>query len=93
MNNDPLTLVTVGGTLYGIDTVTPSGSGAINIYTINTTTGVATATGVTVTGLNPGFTIDTAAYPAVVPEPSSIVLCGVAGVVGLAAARARRKRA
>jgi hypothetical protein len=31
--------------------------------------------------------------PAAVPEPSSLVLCGVAGVVGLSTARLRRKRA
>jgi hypothetical protein len=30
---------------------------------------------------------------AIVPEPSSLALCGIAGVVGLAVARARRKRA
>jgi hypothetical protein len=31
--------------------------------------------------------------PAVVPEPSSVVLCGIAGAVGLVVARARRRPA
>ena len=60
-DNDPLTLVDTAGRLYGIDTVEATGSGPINIYTINTATGVATATGVTVAGLPSGYTLDTAA--------------------------------
>ena len=86
LGNDPLTLVNAGGQLYGIDTAVGGGIGPINIYTINTTTGLATATGVTVTGLTAGFTLDTAAA---VPEPSSLVLCGIAGVLGLVVARGR----
>ena len=88
--NDSLTLVNVGGQLFGIDTVELSGFGPINIYTINTTTGVATATGVTVSGLAAGFTLDTATA---VPEPSSLAMCVLAGVIGLAVARRNRKQA
>jgi hypothetical protein len=62
-NTQGLTLVNAGGQLYGIDTFEPSGSGPIGIYTINTTTGVATATGVTVSGLGP-------ATPSTRPPPS-----------------------
>ena len=83
-----MTLVTAGGQLYGIDTIELSGSGPINIYTIDTTTGVAIATGATVTGLASGFTLDTATA---VPEPSSLVLYAIAGVIGLVVARARSK--
>ena len=43
-DNDGLTLVNTGGQLYGIDTYQATRSGSINIYTINTATGVATAT-------------------------------------------------
>jgi hypothetical protein len=87
-DNDPLTLVYTGGLLYGIDTGESAGAGPINIYTISTTTGAATATGVTVSGLSSGFTLDTAAA---IPEPSSLALCAIAGVIGLAAARVHRK--
>jgi hypothetical protein len=64
-----------------------------NVYKINVTTGAASqvtvmtslAAGVMLTGAanNAGF--------AVVPEPSSLILCGVAGVVSLVVARVRRK--
>ncbi len=61
LNNDPLTLVAAGGQIYGIDTASVSGSElGIPIYTVDTTTGVATPTGVSVTGLHRGFTLDTA---------------------------------
>ena len=54
---DPLALVSVGSTLYGIDTFMPSNP---SIYTIDTTTGVATEIG-TVSGLPTGYTLDTMA--------------------------------
>ena len=60
-HNDELTLVDTGGQLYGIDTVEATGSGPINIYTINTATGVAIKVSATVAGLPSGYTLDTAA--------------------------------
>jgi hypothetical protein len=66
---DPLALVSVGSTLYGIDTFVPS---TPSIFTIRTTTGVATAIG-TVSGLPTGYTLDTMAS---VPEPATITLLG-----------------
>jgi hypothetical protein len=74
---DGLALVTVGSTLYGIDAQEESGSGPIKIYTIDTTTGVATYTGVNVTGLTTGHTIDAAAA---VPEPASLTLAVTGGL-------------
>ena len=85
--NDFLTMTTVGNTLYGIDTYAPEGpSGGPSIYTINTTTGAATAIG-SVSGLPVGYTLDTLAS---VPEPSTITLLvsGVLGALGIA----RRRR-
>jgi PEP-CTERM motif len=72
INGDALTLVTAGGRLYGIDTYQASGPAPIPIYTIDTTTGQATDTGVRVTGLTFSYTLDTAA--AAVPEPSTLML-------------------
>jgi hypothetical protein len=90
---DPLALVTAGGTLYGIDSVTASGSGTIGIYTINTSTGKATSTGVDVTGLPDGYTLDAVAMPSAVPEPSSLALALVGGALaGLARAMTRRPK-
>jgi len=89
---DPLALVAAGGTLYGIDAVTASGSGAIAIDLINTATGMATATGVAVTGLPEGYTLDAAAsMPTVVPEPSSMAMT-LAGCAMALAAMARAGR-
>ena len=72
-----LALVSAGGQLYGINENGLSGLDGypISIYTINTITGVATATGVDVTGLPLGFNLTGAAS---VPEPStlSLVLTG-----------------
>jgi hypothetical protein len=68
-STDPLALVSVGTTLYGIDTFAPTDPA---IYTIDTTTGVATQTG-TVSGLSTGYTLDTMAS---VPEPATITLLG-----------------
>ncbi len=53
----PLTLVSVGTVLYGIDTYSPTNPA---IYTIDTTTGVATYVA-TVTGLGTGYFLDTMA--------------------------------
>ncbi len=66
-SSDPLALVSVGSTLYGIDTFIPS---TPSIFTINTTTGAATEIGA-VSGLPTGYTLDTMAS---VPEPSTITL-------------------
>jgi hypothetical protein len=69
-----------GGSLYSLDT-----SG--NAYSVSPT-GNYTLIG------NTGsyFYLDLTISAAAVPEPSSVVLCGIAGVVALAAARARCKR-
>ena len=53
----PLTLVSNGTTLYGVDTYTATNPA---IYTIDTTTGAATLIG-TVSGLGDGFYLDTLA--------------------------------
>lgn len=83
LNNDALTLVTANGTLYGVDTFALSSFSPIQIYTINTTTGVATYTGVNVTGLAPGYTLDTVAA---IPEPSPLLLAGAVALLGLGCA-------
>jgi hypothetical protein len=92
---DPLSLVTVGGTLYGIDSVQASGSGLIEIDAIDTASGKATATGIDVTGLPDGYTLDAAAsVSSVVPEPSSLELALVGGMfAGLVRAATRHPRA
>jgi hypothetical protein len=81
-NNDVLSLVTAGGLLYGIDT-----SGGTGIYTIDTTTGLATFTGVNYSS-NFGIDAAVAIVPAaaIVPEPSSLKLSIVStlALVGLA---------
>ena len=69
--DDPLTLFAAGGQLYGIDTALPSGAGSINIYDVDTTTGKATTTGIAVTGVSTGFTLDVVAgIASVVPSPA-----------------------
>ncbi len=85
---NPLTLGTVGTTLYGIDTFTPTSP---VIYTIDTSTGVATAVG-TVSGLPSGFTLDLISFSSV-PEPSAITLfvTGVLGVLGLSRRRGQSR--
>jgi hypothetical protein len=82
---DPLALVTVGGTLYGIDTFAPTNP---SIYTINTTTGVATLIG-SVSGLPTGYTLDTVAS---VPEPSALTLLVAGGLGVLWLSRRARSR-
>jgi hypothetical protein len=82
--SDPLALVSVGSTLYGIDTFIPS---APSIFIINSTTGVATEIG-TVSGLPTGYTLDTLAS---VPEPSTITLFGTGALVLLIFSRHVRK--
>jgi hypothetical protein len=90
LDNHPLTLVAAGGQLYGIDNGSSSGSPlGIPIYTINTTTGLATLTGVDVTGLPSGYTLDTAAPLSTVPEPSTLTLA-VLGFGGFALDGLRR---
>jgi hypothetical protein len=79
------------GTLYAElsdgSTTSPS-----TLYTVNTATGQATLVGsigfASVSGIR---FLNTS--PTAVPEPSSLALCGIAGALGLAVARARRKRA
>ncbi len=85
-STDPLALVSVGSTLYGINTFAPTHP---EIYTINTTTGVATEIG-TVSGLSSGFTLDTMA--GTVPEPSSIFLLGAGTLVLLVSSRYVQRR-
>jgi hypothetical protein len=83
---DPLALVSVGATLYGIDTFVPTNP---EIYTINTTTGVATEIG-TVSGLSSGYTLDT--MGGTVPEPASIFLLGTATLLVLVSSRYAQRR-
>ena len=89
-----LALVNVAGQLYGVDSPLPAGPASlIYVYTIDTTTGLANNTGVTVTGLPTGYNIDAVGGLAV-PEPSSLVLLASAAPAALAwAVRRRRARA
>jgi len=77
---NPLTLASDGTTLYGIDTYATSGGRTI--YSIDTTTGLGTAIG-TVSGLPTGYSLDTIAFAAAVPEPSSISLFAAGSLVVL----------
>ncbi len=89
--NDNLALVNAGGTIYGVDTLSQAGSSdGIHIYTVDTTSGTATDTGVTVTGLQNGYTIDTVAGLAV-PEPGSWILGLIGMSAGLTYAGCRRR--
>lgn len=91
VSNDNLALVNASGTIYGVDTLARAGStSGIHIYTIDTTSGKATDTSVTVTGLQSGFTIDTVAG-LVVPEPGSWILGLVGMSAGLTYAGCRRR--
>ncbi len=86
-----LTLGTANGQLYGVDTIQAAGPGSpIDIYTVNTTTGVASATGVHVTGLSSGYTIDTIAALSV-PEPGTLTLGLIGSLFGLIAVRRARR--
>ena len=69
--SNPLTLVSNGTTLFGIDTYTSTNPA---IYTIDTTTGVATTIG-TVSGLGYGYTLDTMA-----PGPAAFTPAGTTSV-------------
>ena len=84
-STDPLALVSVGSTLYGIDTFVPSDP---SIFTINTTTGVATDIG-TVSGLPTGYTLDTLAS---VPEPSTFTLLATGTLVLMYLSRHPQRR-
>ncbi len=64
---NPLTLVSNGSVLYGIDTYAATNPA---IYAIDTTTGVATEIG-TVSGLGDGYSIDTMAPPPAPITPTS----------------------
>ncbi len=89
--NDSLALVNAGGTIYGVDTLAHAGSSSgIRIYTVDTTSGTATDTGVTVTGLQSGYTIDTVAGLSV-PEPGSWILGLIGMSAGLTYAGCRRR--
>lgn len=84
-----LALGTANGQLYGVDTIQAAGgSSPIDIYTVNTTTGAATATGVHVTGLASGYTIDTIAS---VPEPGTLTLGLIGSLFGLIVVRRARR--
>jgi hypothetical protein len=68
-----------------------------SVYTLNPTTGLETS--VAPTGFNSSITLDDAASlptgslnPNAVPEPSSLILCGIAGLMGLGYYRRRGKR-
>ncbi len=82
----PLTLVTSGSSLYGIDTFTLTDP---QVYVINTTTGIASPT-VSVSGLPLNYTLDTLAADSV-PEPSTSILASIAGLVSLCCVWRRRK--
>ncbi len=82
--SDFLTVTPPGNSdILSLDTISPSLSigpgGFLNSFVAN----VAGQFTGNVTSINPS---------ALVPEPSSLAMCGIAGVVGLAVARARRKR-
>ena len=76
---------------------------AIDSYLGLTTNGVTTAyvnfvgsafTSVVASSSTNSFEFDNVAFgTSAVPEPSSLALCGIAGIVGLATARIRRRRA
>ena len=88
----PLGLVTSAGTLYGFN-VSPFFAGPYDIFTLNTSTGGVTNTGVAITGLPTGFQLDAAAdVPGVVPEPSSFLMMGIGSVVLASVATLRHRR-
>lgn len=71
------------GTLHATD-YTPSS----NLYRIDTTTGAATLVGNTGLAFSHGGDI---ALNGSIPEPSSVISAGIAGLVGVAVARRRRR--
>jgi hypothetical protein len=85
-NGNLLTLVAADGTLYGIGTAPNSGNG---IYTIDTTTGIASFTGVS----SASDILINAAAP-MVPEPSTLtlLLTSTVALVGLGYQRSRAGR-
>jgi hypothetical protein len=88
-STNPLTLVSDGTTLYGIDTFATSNRG---IYFIDATTGMANEIG-TVSGLPTGYTLDAmGGMPGAIPEPSTIVLLSTGAMVLLAFSRHVRRR-
>lgn len=90
LGSNALAIGTANGQLYGVDTIQAAGgNSSINIYTVDTATGVATATGVHVTGLSSGYTIDTIAALSV-PEPGTLTLGLIGSLFGLIAVRRTR---
>lgn len=91
LGSNALAIGTANGQLYGVDTIQAAGgSSPVDIYTVNTATGVATATGVHVTGLSSGYTIDTIAALSV-PEPGTLTLGLIGSLFGLIAVRRARR--
>lgn len=91
LGSNALAIGTANGQLYGVDTIQAAGgSSPVDIYTVNTATGVATATGVHVTGLSSGYTIDTIAALSV-PEPGTLTLGLIGSLFGLIVIRRARR--
>ena len=91
-----LTFNLVGGgtqTFTGADIMTAAGStNTTGTLYVNITSTVA-FTSVVASSTRTSFELDNVAYStSVVPEPSSMALCGIAGVIGMAVARKRAKR-
>ena len=74
--------------LYGV--TNGAGSLAEGLYTISTTTGSANLVGSL--SLDNPLDIQFVFTPSSVPEPSSLVMCGIAGAVGLVVTGIRRER-
>ena len=82
------------GTITGSEVLSPANgnTGAVGTAYVNINSTVA-FTSVVASSTSNAFELDNVAYaPSAVPEPSSLALCGIAGVAGLVVARVRRKR-
>lgn len=77
---------------------TPPGDGVIGWnYGLGTVLSLSTLAGTTELsdpnyGTLFGNAVSFVESPSIVPEPASLILCGIAGVIGLAVARHRRRR-